>query len=103
MSYLYISVYLTGQLGVSSCSSTLILDSDDIPAIVMFKAQIRYIIVCYAIFMVFKLSVLIMKTNLSDLGGDEQFLPITSTKTQVGTLEELLTLGRDRGKDVLFF
>lgn len=35
--------YLTGQLGISSCSSTLILDSDEIPAIVTFKAQIRFL------------------------------------------------------------
>ncbi|PWA48874.1 nucleic acid-binding, OB-fold protein [Artemisia annua] len=35
--------YYNGQLGISSSSSTLILDSDDIPAIVSFKAQIRYI------------------------------------------------------------
>ena len=42
--------YLTGQLGISSCSSTLILDSDEIPAIVTFKAQIRFLslhIYCY--------------------------------------------------------
>ena len=79
------------------------MDGDDIPPIVMFKSQIRYITVCESTFMDLKLNLLIMTSNRSDLGGDEPFVPITSTKKQVGTLEELLTLGRDRGKDVLCF
>ena len=44
-----------------------------------------------------------MTINLSDIAADEPFLRISSTKKQVGTLKELLTLGRDRGKNVLCF
>ncbi|KAL6547461.1 hypothetical protein OROMI_023182 [Orobanche minor] len=33
--------YYNGQLGISSCSSTLTLDSDEIPTIVEFKTNIR--------------------------------------------------------------
>ncbi|KAL6547418.1 hypothetical protein OROMI_023139 [Orobanche minor] len=67
--------YYNGQLGISSCSSTLILDSDEIPTIVEFKSKI------------------------SDVDATEPSVPISESKPRNGTLQELLNMGRDRRKD----
>ncbi|PWA54125.1 nucleic acid-binding, OB-fold protein [Artemisia annua] len=71
--------YYNGQLGISSCSSTLILVSDDIPAIVNFKAQI------------------------SNVNDDDDVVPISAENSREGTLDELLALGCDRRKDANVF
>ncbi|KAL6517891.1 hypothetical protein OROMI_033592 [Orobanche minor] len=67
------------NLGISSCSSTLILDSDEIPTIVEFKSKI------------------------SDVDATEPSMPISESKLRNGTLQELLNVGRDRRKDATTF
>ncbi|KAL6520730.1 hypothetical protein OROHE_016911 [Orobanche hederae] len=74
-----IAKYYNGQLGISSCSSTLILDSDEIPTIVKFKSKI------------------------SDVDATEPSVPISESKPRNGTLQELLNVGRDRRKDATTF
>ncbi|KAL6507132.1 hypothetical protein OROHE_022031 [Orobanche hederae] len=64
--------YYNGQLCLSSCSSTLILDNDEIPAIVVFKEKI------------------------SDVDETEPSLPVVASEPQHGTIQELLALGRDK-------
>ncbi|KAL6558413.1 hypothetical protein OROMI_018763 [Orobanche minor] len=71
--------YYNGQLCLSSCSSTLILDNDEIPAIVAFKEKI------------------------SDVDETEPSLPVVASEPQHGTIEELLALGQDKRRDAATF
>ncbi|KAL6549360.1 hypothetical protein OROHE_008477 [Orobanche hederae] len=71
--------YYNGQLCLSSCSSTLILDNDEIPAIVAFKEKV------------------------SDVDETESSLPVVASEPQHGTIEELLACGRDKRKDATTF
>ncbi|GJX02706.1 hypothetical protein Tco_0188622 [Tanacetum coccineum] len=70
--------YYNSQLGISSCSSILILDSDEIPAIKKFKPKI------------------------SDVDETKPSLPISESKPHDGTIKELSIGPRQKKRCIAF-